>query len=163
MFSSSNMLLNLHSFDVFTVNTLVSLNILFYTVGTVEWNVKVNVSTVIFRSNPGLPFMWATGSWGVTSVAGDRWPIYTLQRKHYGLFMKITSFPLPGCCCNDFPCLWVAHDKTVRCGAVECYWLFGQRENSGTLSRTSRRTACCYTASWNRNKGVSPSADWTTL
>lgn len=33
--------------------------------------------------------------------------------------------------------------------------LVGDRENSGTLSRITRRTACCYTASWNRTKGVS--------
>lgn len=33
--------------------------------------------------------------------------------------------------------------------------LVRDRENSGTLSRITRRTACCHTASWNKKKGVS--------
>lgn len=61
--------------------------------------------------------------------------------------------------CKAFPCLWGAHDNRLCRVAVGRYWSVELAEDSGTLSRISRRTACCYSASWNRNKGVSPSAD----
>lgn len=58
-----------------------------------------------------------------------------------------------------------APGSMVWCSALQQDAAIGQRtqklREGSSLSLISRSTACCYTAPWNKNKGVfPPSADW---